>query len=117
VTGFCKHGNYLVVSTKDGELLDQLSYFNTDPPFLNISYCDIMKWNGLLVPVMLSFLLQTLLPLNDAEAVQAKFLKESRKEEGTIQAQLQIMKLERDKFEMLVASKDKELEKLKQEAR
>jgi hypothetical protein len=58
-----------------------------------------------------------LLPLNDAEAVRGKFLKESSKEEGRIQAQLQIMKLEHDKFEILMASKDKQLEKLRQELR
>ena len=63
-----------MVSTKDGKFLGQLIYYqllnrgyavnrmvhwkeiysNIDPPFLNISYCD-MKWNGILVHVMYNF--------------------------------------------------------------
>jgi hypothetical protein len=61
--------------------------------------------------------LQTLLPLNDGAVVGTKLLKASSKEEGNLQAQLQIMKLEYNKFEILLASKDKELEKLKQKLR
>ena len=89
---------------------------NTDPPFLNISYRD-MKWNGILVHVMLLLLLQTLLHSNDAGAVGTKLLTESSGEERKLQAQLQTVKLECNKFEALLASKDKELEKLKQELR
>ncbi|XP_021927738.1 uncharacterized protein LOC110833626 isoform X2 [Zootermopsis nevadensis] len=56
-----------------------------------------------------------LLPLHDAKAVLSRHLKERSKEEENIHAQLQIMKLEREKFEILLVSKDKEVEKLKQE--
>jgi hypothetical protein len=55
--------------------------------------------------------------LHDAKAVPARRLKESNKEEENIHAQLQIMKLECEKFEILLVSKDKELETLKQELR
>jgi septal ring factor EnvC (AmiA/AmiB activator) len=58
-----------------------------------------------------------LLRFNDAEAVGTKLLTESSDEERKLQAQLQTMKLECNKFETLLASKDKELEKLKQELR
>lgn len=61
--------------------------------------------------------MQTLLPFNDAEAIGIKLLKESSEEERKLQAQLQTVKLECNKFEILLASKDKELEKLKQELR
>jgi len=61
--------------------------------------------------------LQTLLPFNGAEATGTKLLKESSEEERKLQAQLQTVKLECNKFEILLASKDKELEKLKQELR
>jgi len=44
-------------------------------------------------------------------------LTESSNEERKLQAQLQIMKLECNKFEILLASKDEELEKVKQELR
>jgi hypothetical protein len=74
-----------------------------------------MKWNGILVHVLLQFLLQTLPPDHDAEDIGTKSLKESSEGEGQLQAQLQIMKLEYNKFEILLASKNKELEKLKQE--
>jgi hypothetical protein len=58
-----------------------------------------------------------LLQFNDAEAIGTKLLTESSEEERKLQAQLQIMKLECNKFEILLASKDTELEKLKQELR
>jgi hypothetical protein len=57
-----------------------------------------------------------LLPLHD-EAVVARRLGEHNKEEGNIQLHLQIMKLEHEKFETLMASKDMEVKKLKQELR
>jgi hypothetical protein len=63
------------------------------------------------------FLLQALLPLRDAEAVLARRFGECNKEEGNIQLHLQKMKLEREKFNTLVASKDMEVKKLKQELR
>jgi hypothetical protein len=54
---------------------------------------------------------------NVAEATGKKLLTESSEEERKLQAQLQTMTLECSKFEILLASKDKELEKLKQELR
>jgi hypothetical protein len=58
-----------------------------------------------------------LLQFNDVEATGTKLLTESSKEERKLQTQLQIVKLECNKFEILLASKDKELEKLKLELR
>jgi hypothetical protein len=61
--------------------------------------------------------LQALLPQCDAEAVLASHYGERNKEEGNIQLHLQIMKLEREKCHALLASKDMEVKKLKQELR
>jgi len=58
-----------------------------------------------------------LLQFNDVEAIGTKLLTESSKEERKLQTQLQIVKMECNKFEILLARKDKELEKLKQELR
>jgi hypothetical protein len=58
-----------------------------------------------------------LLPLNDDKAVSARHLKEFNKDDDNVHAQLQILKLEREKFQILLFKKDKELEKLKQELR
>jgi hypothetical protein len=63
------------------------------------------------------FLLQALRPLRDAEAVLAKHLEGRSKEKENNQLHLQIMKLEHEKFDTLLARKDKEVEKLKQELR
>jgi hypothetical protein len=56
-----------------------------------------------------------LLPLHDA--VLARRLDNCSNEEENVQLHLQIMKLEHEKFDILMASKDKEVEKLKQELR
>jgi hypothetical protein len=61
--------------------------------------------------------LQALLPLRDAEAVLARPLEDRSKEEENLQQYLQIIKLEREKFDILMASKDREVKKLKQELR
>jgi len=58
-----------------------------------------------------------LLQFKDSEAIGTKLLVESSEEGRKLQAQLQTMKLECNKFEILLASKDKELGKLKQELR
>jgi hypothetical protein len=55
--------------------------------------------------------------LRDAEAVLARHLEGCSKEKENNQLHLQIMKLEHEKFDILLASKDKEVEKLKQELR
>lgn len=60
---------------------------------------------------------KALLPLRDAEAVLARPLEDHSKEKENTQLHLQIMKLEREKFDILLARKDKEVEKLKQELR
>jgi hypothetical protein len=61
--------------------------------------------------------LQALLPLCDAEAVVARRLEDRSKEEENLQQHLQMMKLEREKFDILMASKDREVKKLRQELR
>ncbi|KAJ9599394.1 hypothetical protein L9F63_010156, partial [Diploptera punctata] len=55
--------------------------------------------------------------LRDREAVLNNYLKESSEKEGKIQAELQIMKLEQEKFHILLAGKNSEVQKLKQELR
>jgi hypothetical protein len=55
--------------------------------------------------------------LCDAKAFLARRLEECSQKEGNIQLQLQIMKLQLEKFDTLMASKGMELEKLKQELR
>lgn len=55
--------------------------------------------------------------MRDTEAVLARHLEECNEEKNRISTWLQIMKLEREKFEILMASKDRELEELKQKLR
>ncbi|XP_069686374.1 uncharacterized protein [Periplaneta americana] len=60
---------------------------------------------------------KTLLPIRDAHATLSKRLKETSQEEGKTHAEAQMLKLEREKFEIVMASRNKEIDKLKKELR
>ena len=65
----------------------------------------------------MNFVLQSLNRLRERETVLGKHLKESAENGGKIHAELQIMKLEQEKFHVLLAGKNSEVQKLKQELR